>query len=157
MSTFLTPPVWYDKNGNLNKMLTGSVNTGNGIAVGEGASATGNTVQLGNNNEVYNLSVGNGTGTLEIGSIKFEKMSTAGNVVSISSPGVYLCCLTQSSQSSVAIFFIGNLNDTAPGLTSSPGSCAYFPLGAVEAELHEIQAGTGFTIDYCFKIIDTSL
>ena len=115
MSTFLTPPVWYDKNGNLNKMLAG-----------------------------------------------FEKMSTDGRVVSISSPGVYLCCLSNSStypfKSYVAIFFIADLNWDAPALSSSnSGACLYYPYGSGEAELHEIQAGQGYTIDYCFKIIDTSL
>ena len=110
MSTFLTPPVWYDKNGNLNKMLAG-----------------------------------------------FEKMSTDGRVVSISSPGVYLCCLTQGITSNIAIFFIGDLNDNAIALTSSSSACIYYPYGSGEAELHEIQAEKGYTIDYCFKIIDTNL
>lgn len=42
MSKFLTPPVWYDKNGNLNEMLTGeSVEEGN-VVIGPGAEAGAN-------------------------------------------------------------------------------------------------------------------
>lgn len=41
MSKFLTPPIWYDKNGNLNEMLTGSAATSNDIAIGSTASADG--------------------------------------------------------------------------------------------------------------------
>lgn len=63
MSKFLTPPIWYDKNGNLNQMLTGyagapsdiaigsrSVASGGGVvAIGQGANATGGgSVAIGN-------------------------------------------------------------------------------------------------------------
>lgn len=42
MSKFLTPPVWYDKNGNVNKMLNGVIFSGNGgIPIGEEASVGG--------------------------------------------------------------------------------------------------------------------
>lgn len=41
MSKFLTPPIWYDKNGNLNEMLTGNAETSNDIAIGSTASADG--------------------------------------------------------------------------------------------------------------------
>ena len=41
MSKFLTPPVWYDKNGNLIEMLTGNTATYNDIAIGSTASADG--------------------------------------------------------------------------------------------------------------------
>ena len=48
MSKFLTPPVWYDKNGNLNDMLTGEASE-NGVAVGSGANATMGGVAVGYN------------------------------------------------------------------------------------------------------------
>ena len=38
MSKFLTPPVWYDKNGELNDMLTGEAFM-YGIAIGNSAAA----------------------------------------------------------------------------------------------------------------------
>lgn len=41
MSKFLTPPVWYDKNGNLNEMLTGDTGAPSDIAIGSTASADG--------------------------------------------------------------------------------------------------------------------
>ena len=128
MSKFLTPPVWYDKNGNLNEMLTGNAVTSSdiaigsgtraadggvaikggstgggvainggaidgavainglatgggiaigsgtrathgGIAIGAGASATSNQIQLGKNDTAYTLNVGNGTGTINTGTI----------------------------------------------------------------------------------------
>ena len=51
MSKFLTPPVWYDKNGNLNDMLTG-VASSYGVAVGSNADAIMGGVAVG-----YNASV----------------------------------------------------------------------------------------------------
>lgn len=48
MSKFLTPPVWYDKNGNLNEMLTGEA-SGGGVAVGPVASAYSKGVAIGSN------------------------------------------------------------------------------------------------------------
>lgn len=47
MSKFLTPPVWYDKNGNLNEMLTGNTGTSNDIAIGSSATATGGGIAIG--------------------------------------------------------------------------------------------------------------
>lgn len=43
MSKFLTPPVWYDKNGNVNEMLNGNIIGGvdGGIPIGEAASVSG--------------------------------------------------------------------------------------------------------------------
>lgn len=41
MSKFLTPPVWYDKNGNLNEMLTGDAGAPSDIAIGSGTIARG--------------------------------------------------------------------------------------------------------------------
>ena len=46
MSKFLTPPVWYDKNGNLNQMLTGDPGTSSDIAIGPGTTATGGGVAI---------------------------------------------------------------------------------------------------------------
>ena len=76
MSKFLTPPIWYDKNGNLNEMLTGyagapsdiaigsgSVASGGGVvAIGRGASATG-----GGNVAIGNSALASGTRTIAIG------------------------------------------------------------------------------------------
>lgn len=46
MSKFLTPPVWYDKNGNLNEMLTGNAVTSSDIAIGSGTRADGGGVAI---------------------------------------------------------------------------------------------------------------
>ena len=76
MSKFLTPPIWYDENGNLNEMLTGyagapsdiaigsgSVASGGGVVViGQGASATG-----GGNVAIGNSALASGTRTIAIG------------------------------------------------------------------------------------------
>ena len=218
MSKFLTPPVWYDKNGNLNDMLTGAASS-DGVAVGSnagavmggvavgynsgasnegvavgykataddygiaigsnvtsdgygiaiGADATGhgiaiggtaaaNKVQLGSTNTTYDLTVGNGSGTLGIGSISFNYMKIALNKVSISQPGVYLCCTTYkrnpqdaTSTSNVAICFINAVNDPAAVLSSN-NSCSYAP-GISAGSAGEIIPVDGFTIRYCFKII----
>ncbi len=220
MSKFLTPPMWYDKNGNLNEMLTGVVSsdgvavgsnagaimggvavgynsgasnegvavgykataddygiaigsnvtsdgygiaigadaTGNGIAIGGTAAA--NKVQLGSTNTTYDLTVGDGSGTLKIGSIAgipkigsiaFNKQRISNNRVGIGSPGVYLCCTTTgpelSATSDVAICFINDINKPASVLSSSAGSCSY------ANGTQFIMPGTNFTIQYCFKIV----
>lgn len=216
MSKFLTPPVWYDKNGSLNDMLTGEaslygVAIGNsaaaktdGVAVGYGSSAgyagvaigssadassggiavgfmssadnagvaigsnadassggiaigqdahaaSSNTIQLGDSALKFMLNVGDGTGTLKIGSIAFQKMTIFRKEVSIGSRGVYLCCTTVgpnlTATSDVAIFFINDINKPASVLTSSAGSCSY------DHSTHVIKPGTNFTMGYCFKII----
>ena len=63
MSTFLTPPVWYDKSGNLNEMLAGEIHDPNSIVIGSsagtdpfvidsvviGGSATGDFAQITDN------------------------------------------------------------------------------------------------------------
>ena len=251
MSKFLTPPVWYDKNGNLNDMLTGEAfdygvavgskasagrggvavgveasayedgvavginatandygiaigsnatsdgygiaiggnSTGGGIAIGGNAAA--NKVQLGSTNTTYDLTVGNGNGTIngvrfgeergviqigdmnteyklnigngggnltiggitgtpKIGSIAFTKMAITDNKVAIEASGVYLCCTTTGSggnlTSSVAICFINETFLPATVLSSN-GSCSY------DKVAKKIQAGDGFTIKYCFKIV----
>ena len=46
MSKFLTPPVWYDKNGNLNEMLTGNTETSYDIAIGSSTTATGRGIAI---------------------------------------------------------------------------------------------------------------
>ena len=46
MSKFLTPPVWYDKKGNLNEMLTGNAETPSDIAIGSNTKATGGGVAI---------------------------------------------------------------------------------------------------------------
>lgn len=47
MSKFLTPPVWYDKSGNLVEILTGISKDG-GVGIGEGANAESGAVVIGN-------------------------------------------------------------------------------------------------------------
>ena len=37
MSTFLTPPVWYDENGILNEMLTGKSSNSSNVVIGSSA------------------------------------------------------------------------------------------------------------------------
>ena len=240
MSKFLTPPVWYDKNGNLNNMLTGEA-SGNGVAVGPvttatskgvavgynagaynegvavgtystadngiavgtyadadngiaigphaaaysngiavggsaaeggiaiggeaagngiaiGGTAAANKVQLGSTGVAYDLTVGNGSGTLGIGSIAFNEMTIASNKITISAPGVYLCCTTYKRNpqdtmftSNVAICFIKDVAQPASVLTSSNNSCSY--VQGTSNKAGAIQAGDGFTIQYCFKIV----
>lgn len=230
MSKFLTPPVWYDKNGNLNDMLTGEASE-NGVAVGSGADATmggvavgynagaddggvaighnantrggvaiggdateggvaiqgtvtgtatgagvaiqgtatgngiaiggnaaENNVQLGKTDTAYDLTVGNGSGTLNIGgiagipeiiSIAFKKQTISGDVVAIGTQGVYLCCITDTgdnSQSYVAICFIDSRNKPASVLSSAE-VCYYSNANGF------IAPKNGYIIKYCFKIV----
>ena len=222
MSKFLTPPVWYDKNGELNDMLTGEafmygIAIGNsaaaamygvavgysssgqsagvavgsdadassgGIAVGYSSSAdnagvaigsnadassggiaigqdahvaSSDTIQLGDSALTFMLNVGDGTGALRIGNIKFEKMNIVGHNVSIPQSGVYLCCTIHKespqalvSMTNVSICFIDDLSDTHQSvsmLTSASGSCFY------DATDQKIKPGTNFRIQYCFQII----
>ena len=222
MSKFLTPPVWYDKNGNLNEMLTGEA-SGGGVAVGNSAAAamygvavgysssgqsagvavgsdanassggiavgysssadnagvaigsnadassggiaigqdahaaSSNTIQLGDSALTFDLNVGDGTGALRIGNIKFKKMNIVGHNVSIPQSGVYLCCTIHKespqalvSMTNVSICFIDDLSDTRQSvsmLTSESGSCFY------DATDQKIKPGTNFRIQYCFQII----
>lgn len=123
-----------------------------GIAIGQDAHAeSSNAIQLGDSALRFVLNVGDGTGTLKIGSIKFQKMTISNNKVSIGLPGVYLCCTTVgpvlTATSDVAICFINNINNIASVLSSSAGSCSYDHINKF------IIAGTNFTIKYCFKII----
>ena len=126
--------------------------SGGGIAIG--GSATANKVQLGSNSTKYDLTVGNGTGILGIGSIKFEKMAVSQNAVDINSPGVYLCCATKSSISGVVICFVGNTSGSATVLESSTDLCKYVGTDMVYGNVvQQIQAKSGVTINYCFKIV----
>lgn len=153
MSKFSTVPIWYDKNGRLNQMLTGDARStigpenisigvnssagaanglggsvavgydahGNGtdaIAIGALASAEGgsiaigrsiaasgggigiggnasaNQIQLGNKGTKYDLTVGNGTGT--INGMAFEIVPVNDdNSVDVTEGGIYLCCLSR--------------------------------------------------------------
>lgn len=209
MSKFLTPPVWYNQDGELNDMLTGEasllgvaigksaaattfgVAIGNiaaattdgvavgysssannagvaigggadassgGIAIGQGAHvASSDTIQLGDSALTFMLNVGDGTGALRIGNIKFEKMNIVGHNVSIPQSGVYLCCTIHKespqalvSMTNVSICFIDDLSDTRQSvsmLTSESGSCFY------DATDKKIKPGTNYTIKYCFQII----
>lgn len=56
MSKFLTPPVWYDKDGNLNDMLTGKASS-DGVAVGSNAGAMMGGVAVGYNSGASNEGV----------------------------------------------------------------------------------------------------
>lgn len=60
MSTFLTPPVWYDKNGNLNEMLTGNAGTHNDIAIGSSAAAGGGGIAIGGDAIDGGVAIGSG-------------------------------------------------------------------------------------------------
>lgn len=61
MSKFLTPPVWYDKYGNLNEMLTGSAGTSHDIAIGSSAEAGGGGIAIGGNAIDGGVAIGSGT------------------------------------------------------------------------------------------------
>ena len=58
MSKFLTPPIWYDKNGNLNEMLTGSAATSNDIAIGSSATAGGGGIAIDGSAETGGIAIG---------------------------------------------------------------------------------------------------
>lgn len=64
MSKFLTPPVWYDKNGNLVEILTGISKDG-GVGIGEGANAESGAVIIGNGES--STSASNGDNRVWIG------------------------------------------------------------------------------------------
>lgn len=129
-----------------------------GIAIGQGAHvASSDTIQLGDSALTFMLNVGDGTGALRIGNIKFEKMNIVGHNVSIPQSGVYLCCTIHKespqalvSMTNVSICFIDDLSDTRQSvsmLTSESGSCFY------DATDQKIKPGTNFRIQYCFQII----
>ena len=83
MSKFLTPPVWYDSEGNLVEILTGHIVSYDGtvsytgsMAIGKGASVEGNySVAVGESTSIYNGSttaigyntVSRGNGNIVIG------------------------------------------------------------------------------------------
>lgn len=58
MSKFLTPPVWYDKNGNLNEMLTGNATTSRDIVIGSEASADGGGIAIDGSAETGGIAIG---------------------------------------------------------------------------------------------------
>lgn len=62
MSKFLTPPIWYDKNGNLIEMLTGNAETSSDIAIGSTASAGGggaaSSVAIGGSADTGGIAIG---------------------------------------------------------------------------------------------------
>lgn len=72
MSKFLTPPVWYDKNGNLNEMLTGNAGTPDDIAIGSSAAANGGGIAIGGGANGGGIAIGysasaNASGSIAIG------------------------------------------------------------------------------------------
>lgn len=69
MSKFLTPPVWYDKNGNLNEMLTGNAGTSSDIAIGSGATAVGGGIAIGGSAGRGGVAIGGGASANEDNSI----------------------------------------------------------------------------------------
>lgn len=74
MSKFLTPPVWYDKNGNLNEMLTGEA-SGGGVAVGPATIAVSNGVAVGSNAQA--------SGDASSGGVAIGSNADSGNGVAI--------------------------------------------------------------------------
>ena len=78
MSKFLTPPIWYDKNGNLNEMLTGSAATSNDIAIGSGATAGGGGIAIVGYSEGGGIAIGGDStayGGIAIGDSAFVNTS----------------------------------------------------------------------------------
>ena len=61
MSKFLTPPVWYDQNGNLNEMLTGNAKSSGDIAIGSGSTANGGGIAIGGSVSGGGIAIGGGT------------------------------------------------------------------------------------------------
>lgn len=67
MSKFLTPPVWYDKNGNLVEILTGSVSEPNSIAIGSASEVYDvNSIAIGRDAVTNGGEIG-GTNNIAIG------------------------------------------------------------------------------------------
>lgn len=90
MSTFLTPPVWYDKNGNLNQMLTGNPGTSRDIAIGAGTTATGGGIAIKGNAGDGGIAIGgtsNGVGIAIGGSSNGEGIAI-GYISASSNDGV---------------------------------------------------------------------
>lgn len=69
MSKFLTPPIWYDKNGNLNQMLTGNAASSSDIAIGSTASASGSGIAIRGSASLGGIAIGGGadSGGIAIG------------------------------------------------------------------------------------------
>ena len=82
MSKFLTPPVWYDKNGNLNEMLTGNAGTSSDIAIGSGATAVGGGIAIGGSAGRGGVAIGGGASANE------ENGIAIGNSATLSEGGV---------------------------------------------------------------------
>ena len=138
----------------------GSIVIGSGIGVGTEEGPINNTIQIGSFNKTYSAQIGDGNGTLRIGSIEgtpkigsiaFDKMTIEDNKVAIVTSGVYLCCIIKRDAglitSSVSICVIAGTTMPATVMSSSKDSCSYDRIAK------KIQAGDGFTISYCFKII----
>lgn len=86
MSKFLTPPVWYDSNGNLVEILTGgALNTGttytNSMAIGKNSSVAGNySTAVGDHTNAYadnTIAIGCSAGSYAPGCIAIGSSATA--------------------------------------------------------------------------------
>ena len=97
MPKFSTPPMWYDKNGNLNEMLTGSVGTDpevaitNSMAIGKDSIVAGNrSVAIGEGAGSYGsdaVAIGCGSQTTSPGSIAIGSNTVAAHDNSYNSRG----------------------------------------------------------------------
>ena len=88
MSTFLTPPVWYDQNGNLNKMLTGYATTSTDIAIGSGTEASDGGIAIGSSGTTARdggIAIGNSSS--EDGGIAIEGSANGGIAIGGNSNG----------------------------------------------------------------------
>lgn len=88
MSTFLTPPVWYDQNGNLNKMLTGYATTSTDIAIGSGTEASDGGIAIGSSGTTARdggIAIGNSSS--EDGGIAIEGSANGGIAIGGNSSG----------------------------------------------------------------------
>lgn len=88
MSTFLTPPVWYDQNGNLNEMLTGYATTSTDIAIGSGTEASDGGIAIGSSGTTARdggIAIGNSSS--EDGGIAIEGSANGGIAIGGNSSG----------------------------------------------------------------------
>ena len=121
MSKFLTPPVWYDSEGNLAEILTGISKDG-GVGMGEGTNAGSGAVVIGNDKSIKNIA--NGQNRVWIGhtSNKNVAKDERKNVViglmttgRTDNSGQWLDTLALESPSSVIIG--GNISGGTPELS----------------------------------------
>lgn len=135
MSKFLTPPVWYDKNGNLNDMLTGEAIL-DGVAVGSTASASNMGVAVGPTASASNQGVAIGYNVdasgagVSIGGYAHADMEgvAVGSTADASSGGIAIGSNAQAASSNT----IQLGNNTLPFMLNVGNGSGTFKIGSIK-------------------------